>query len=166
VSCVGACRCPNLARPCLLPHRRIGNRAGYRHPAGRYASIVPDHTLKGLLTDLTKTLTELTASEARWVGQLRQVRPKKPCQQGAPIAPPSYVESSAPTRVPASVNPTQSVGGEDWPTQTQAAEPHRPPILDEPGGVAHPIKRDYDYFADLDVKLAELRRRAVGSRGN
>jgi hypothetical protein len=126
---------------------------------------VPDYTLKGLLTDLTRTLAELTASEARWLGQLRQMRPNEPRhQQGAPIAPPSYVEPQMPTRVHASANPTQGVGGEDWPNQTQAMASHRPPIVDEPGGVARPIKRDYDYFADLDVKLAELRQRAAGSR--
>jgi hypothetical protein len=128
---------------------------------------VPDHTLKGLLTDLTRTLAELTASEARWLGQLRQMRPNEPRhQQDAPIAPPSYVEPPMPTRVLGSVNATHVVGDEDWPKQTQAVASHRPTIVDEPGGVARPIKRDYDYFADLDVKLAELRQRAAGSRSS
>jgi hypothetical protein len=156
-----------------------------RIPAARfqYSSAVADHPVTALLDNMNDVLAEMTARQGDLVESLRTIRlerfgPDQPVTafSSSVVAPPRdavirpAVQLRAATPVDSvvteSVEPNTApllVAGpgpvapavESAPHPAVTPQPIRPVPATEPGHSRN-VVRDYDFFADLDAKLALL----------
>jgi hypothetical protein len=134
----------------------------------RYALVVapPEGSLDELLSELAGVLSVMTASEELWLTRLRRLQPDQP-RQSVPhdlsVGHPEPAQQQTVTNPSAAVQdevprprvvPTASAPEEIWPTASSG---------DQDGSSGD--NRNYNYFAELDEKLARLRERNFASRG-
>jgi hypothetical protein len=125
-----------------------------------------ERSLDELLGELAGVLSVMTASEELWLTRLRRLRPDQPRQSAlrdlatghaGPAQRQIVSNPSAPVRhdVPRPhLVRTTSAPDEVWPTASSG---------DQEGPTGE--NRNYNYFAELDEKLARLRERNLASRG-
>jgi hypothetical protein len=129
-------------------------------------SHMADLTLDGLLADVAGVLAAMTASEQLWLRQLRRLRLDR-MDEPLPSA-------TAPTRLSLVDPPDRYVSA---PTHDLPDPEQGPPLirLMAPSRAEWPEtgttsavapgadRRDYDYFAELDEKLARLRAQTMST---
>jgi hypothetical protein len=129
---------------------------------------VPEATLNGVLTGLTDVLKALKTNEAVFVRQLRQLRsqPRSDISSASSPIPVAQSRPFEPLRRTARTDDT-AIRGHDLPRPTQmarAAPTKWPTDPDEDSVVSTNEKRDYNYFLELDEKLARLQQMSSGRR--
>jgi len=118
----------------------------------------PDHAL---LLDLNEVLRRFGDRQREMLAVVRQLHAQWPAAAGAlrqPASPPDAPTPAAPTpaaSIPASPGPLPSAITTAVPDVTVPVAPA--PLVEDPESLTLRTKRDYDYFEELDVRLARLR---------
>jgi hypothetical protein len=125
-------------------------------------------SLEGLLHQLTDVVAAMSASEERWLSYVRHVRANCEAKVGGDRR--SAISGSAPVVAPPPNPPvnevvdgrtTADVRGVPAATAQPAMQTDWPAASDRSPGISTGDNRNYNYFAELDEKLARLRQRTV-----
>jgi hypothetical protein len=125
-----------------------------------------EHPLNGVLREFAGVLSALTASEKLWVRELLRLRLSQQFD-GRPVREVA-IHFASPPRETFGGTPTSSTArtGDAEPSKSDGPAPPTewPVVTEDIGAVTATVKRSYDYFAELDEKLAGLRELHSGGR--